>query len=55
MNSGGKFDDRGLWVPDKGLGMSKVLDYIGVDYKVVKNSQAKPTATAMRLPTHTQK
>ena len=30
---GGKFDDRGLWVPDKGLGMSKVLDYIGVDYK----------------------
>ena len=35
---GGKFDDRGLWVPDKGLGMSKVLDYIGVDYKV-ENSQ----------------
>ena len=28
----------GLWVPDKGLGMSKVLDYIGVDYKV-ENSQ----------------
>ena len=38
MNSGGKFDDRGLWVPDKGLGMNKVLDYIGVDYKV-ENSQ----------------
>ena len=35
---GGKFDDRGLWVPDKGLGMSKVLDYVGVDYKV-ENSQ----------------
>ena len=35
---GGKFDDRGLWVPDKGLGMSKVLDYIGVDYEV-ENSQ----------------
>lgn len=33
---GGKYDDEGMWVPDKGLGMDKVLKYIGVktDYDV---------------------
>ena len=39
MNSGDKFDDRGLGVPDKGLGMSKVRDYRGVDYKVEKSQE----------------
>ena len=29
---GGKYDDDGRWVPDKGLGMAKVLDYIGVKW-----------------------
>lgn len=29
---GGKFDEQGMWVPDKGLGMAKVLDYINVKW-----------------------
>lgn len=32
---GGKFNENGRWVPDKGLGMAPVLEYIGVktDYE----------------------
>ena len=31
--NGGEYDDHGMWKPNKkGLGMGKVLDYIGVDY-----------------------
>ena len=31
---GGGTDESGVWLPDnKGLGLGKVLDYIGVDYK----------------------
>lgn len=29
---GGKYDESGKWVPDKGLGMAKVLDYINVKW-----------------------
>lgn len=29
---GGKYDERGMWIPDKGLGMAKVLDYINVQW-----------------------
>lgn len=29
---GGKYDESGNWVPDKGLGMAKVLDYINVKW-----------------------
>lgn len=29
---GGKYDDSGKWVPDKGLGMAKVLDFINVKW-----------------------
>lgn len=30
---GGKYDEQtGMWVPDKGLGMAKVLDYINVKW-----------------------
>lgn len=29
---GGKFDEQGMWIPDKGLGMAKVLDYINVKW-----------------------
>lgn len=29
---GGKYDEGGRWIPDKGLGMAKVLDYIGVQW-----------------------
>ena len=29
---GGKYDDSGMWIPDKGLGMAKVLDYINVKW-----------------------
>ena len=29
---GGKYDENGRWIPDKGLGMAKVLDYIGVKW-----------------------
>lgn len=29
---GGKYDERGMWIPDKGLGMAKVLDYISVQW-----------------------
>ena len=29
---GGKYDETGKWVPDKGLGMAKVLDYINVKW-----------------------
>lgn len=29
---GGKFDKTGHWVPDKGLGMAKVLDAINVQW-----------------------
>ena len=30
---GGKYDEStGMWVPDKGLGMAKVLDYINVKW-----------------------
>lgn len=33
----GGTDESGVWLPDgKGLGLGKVLDYIGVDYKIVK-------------------
>lgn len=28
---GGKFNENGKWVPDKGLGMAPVLNYIGVE------------------------
>ena len=27
-----KYDESGMWVPDKGLGMAKVLDYITVKW-----------------------
>lgn len=30
---GGKYDENGKWVPDKGLGMSHVLDFIGIKYE----------------------
>lgn len=30
---GGKYNEEGKWVPDKGLGMGHVLDIIGVKYK----------------------
>lgn len=29
---GGKYDENGRWIPDRGLGMAKVLDYIGVKW-----------------------
>ena len=29
---GGKYDETGKWVPDKGLGMAKVLDFINVKW-----------------------
>lgn len=29
---GGKYDETGKWVPDKGLGMAKVLDFISVKW-----------------------
>lgn len=29
---GGKYDESGKWVPDKGLGMSKVFDFINVKW-----------------------
>lgn len=29
---GGKYDESGKWVPDKGLGMAKVLDFINVKW-----------------------
>lgn len=29
---GGKYDESGMWIPDKGLGMAKVLDYINVKW-----------------------
>lgn len=29
---GGKYDENGKWVPDKGLGMAKVLDFINVKW-----------------------
>lgn len=29
---GGKYDNSGMWIPDKGLGMAKVLDYINVKW-----------------------
>ena len=29
---GGKYDDSGMWIPDKGLGMAKVLDYINIKW-----------------------
>ena len=36
---GGKYDENGMWVPDKGLGMAKVLDYIGVKWKMDEGEQ----------------
>ena len=30
---GGKYDENGKWIPDKGLGMAHVLDYIGIPYE----------------------
>ena len=31
---GGEFDDAGMWIPNqKGLGLWRVLEYIGVDYE----------------------
>lgn len=29
---GGKFDDEGMWIPDKGLGMAFILDYINLKW-----------------------
>lgn len=29
---GGKYNEKGMWVPDKGLGMAKVLDFINVKW-----------------------
>ena len=29
---GGKFDEEGMWIPDKGLGMAYVLDYINIKW-----------------------
>ena len=29
---GGKYDESGIWVPDKGLGMAKVLDFINIKW-----------------------
>lgn len=29
---GGKYDENGKWIPDKGLGMAKVLDFINVKW-----------------------
>lgn len=29
---GGCYDEQGMWIPDKGLGMAKVLDYINVKW-----------------------
>lgn len=29
---GGKYDESGMWIPDKGLGMAKVLDFINVKW-----------------------
>lgn len=29
---GGKYDEQGIWQPDKGLGMAKVLDFINVKW-----------------------
>lgn len=35
--NGGEYNEDGIWQPSKkGLGMGKVLDYIGVDYKPIK-------------------
>lgn len=34
---GGKYDDNGIWVPHKGLGMAHVLDSIGVSYQYQTN------------------
>ena len=32
--NGGEYDESGMWQPNaKGLGMGKVLDYVGVDYR----------------------
>ena len=30
---GGTYDEAGMWVPDKGLGLAHVLDTLGVEYK----------------------
>jgi hypothetical protein len=31
--NGGEYDEQGMWIPNKqGLGMAKVLDFIGVKY-----------------------
>lgn len=30
---GGKYTEDGKWIPDKGLGMKKILDFIGVKYE----------------------
>lgn len=30
---GGKYNENGKWIPDKGLGMAKILDFIGIKYK----------------------
>ena len=42
---GGKHDENGKWIPDKGLGMAHVLDFIGVKWwnteekrKIYKNN-----------------
>lgn len=29
---GGKHDEEGIWVPDKGLGMAHVLDQLKIEY-----------------------
>lgn len=38
--NGGEYNEDGIWQPSKeGLGMGKVLEYIGVDYKPVKKEE----------------
>ena len=38
--NGGEYNEDGVWQPSKtGLGMGKVLEYIGVDYKPVKKEE----------------
>ena len=35
--NGGEYNEDGIWQPSKeGLGMGKVLDYIGVNYKPIE-------------------
>ena len=38
---GGKFNEEGLWVPDKGLGMAKVLDAINIEWWIDEKARDK--------------